>query len=217
MAWDAFLLTLIGIYATYKTANFTAQFRSLKYFGYAIGALFFTLIFFGTFVESILNMYDMTIYAEQAGEWFEIIAISFILSALAVLIRESKPVFAQFPLVYTAVPLLLVLSYWLVKDTLAIKEWLMSIYQGGALMVAILMYGVHSYRIPQYIYAFAASLSFLITFVVYWFVPGVKGSYPWIWQILLGVSVIMIVYGLEYSIDFLEKQRPDNQKTVNAP
>lgn len=204
MAWDAFLLSLIGTYATYKTVAFTRQYQSLKYLGYALGALFFTLIYLSSFLESILAAYNMTIYAGLLGEWFEIIAISFVLSGLAVLIRESKPVFAQFPLIYTAFPLLLVLSYWLVKDTLAIKEWLMSIYQGGALMVAILMYGVHSYRISQYMYAFVGSLVFLITFVVYWFVPGTKGNYPWIWELLLGISILLVIYGLDYSIRELE-------------
>ncbi|MDX1619110.1 MAG: hypothetical protein R3224_10020 [Balneolaceae bacterium] len=216
MAWNALLLGMIGVYATYKTGSYTVQFKSLKYLGYSIGALFFTLIYLSSFLEAVLNAFNMTIYAGQLSEWFEIIAVSFILSGLALLIRESKPVFAQFPLIYTAVPLLVVVSYWLVKDTLAIKEWLMSIYQGGALLVAILMYGVHSYRIPQFIYTFAASLFFLITFVVYWFVPGVQGSYPWIWQLLLGISVLMVVYGLEHSINTLEKQQANRmEKTVS--
>lgn len=207
MAWDSFLLFIIGIYATYKTATFARYFKSLKYLGYTVGAFFFTLIHLSSVIDSILSSYDMTIYSTQINEWFEIIAISFVLSGLAVLIRESKPVFAQFPLIYTAVPLLLVFSYWLVKDTLAIKDWLTSIYQGGALMVAILMYGVHTYRISHYIYALVASLIFLITFIVYWFVPGVQEGYPWIWQLLLGISFIVMVYGLDYSIKTLETQK----------
>lgn len=208
MDWGALLLMLVGIFATYKISRFARRFNSLKYLGYALAALFFTLGQGSVVLDGLLGSYGLTISSNTVSEWTSIIAISFLLSGLAVLIRESKPVFAQFPLIYAALPLLLVFSYWLVKDTLAIKEWLMSIFQGGALLVALLMYGVHSYRRNYFSYTLGAVALFLITFALYWFVPGIKNYYTWIWELLLGLSIALCTFGLEYSVEHLN---PDKQ------
>lgn len=203
--WDAFLLALTGGYGTIKTAGFARRRNSLEYLGYALAAFFFTVAQGSLLLESYLGAFNLTIYADQLTEWFNIIAISFVLSGLAVLIRESKPVFAQFPLIYAAVPLLLVLSYWLIKDTLAIKELLLAFYQSGALLVALLMHGVHSYRANQFSVLLGATALYLITFIFYWFVPGMKTNYIWVWELLLGLSVVVTIFGLEYPVDSLKK------------
>ena len=205
MVWDAVLLGCVGSYATYKTTDFARRFESLEYWGYSLAALFFALGQGSFVLDAILNSYNLTIRSGQVMEWAAIISISFLLSGLAVLIRQSKPVFARFPLVYAGMPLLLIITYWLVKDTLAIKEWLMSIYQGGALLVGLLMYGVHSYRANRFKYLFGSIVLFLITFVLYWFVPGMKNNYTWIWELLLGGSIVASVYGLEFSLSKLGK------------
>lgn len=194
MDWDALFLLIIGIYATVKTSQLAYQTQSLKYLSYAIAILFFSLGQGAMTLQAILSNYNISTDVTLLIEFSTVIAVSFVLCGLAVFIRESKPVFAQFPLVYAAVPLLLILSYWFVKDSFAIKEWLLSIYEGGALLVALMMYGARSYRSSSVIYfkyMLAATVAFLITYVLYWFIPGMQTTYAWVWQLPLGVAFIV--------------------------
>lgn len=215
MAWDALLLFLVAIYSTYKTGTWSRKQNSLLYIGFFLASAFFLATELILVVDSILDGYNLTIYGSVIAEWGYVVVISFILSALAVLIRESKPVFAQFPLVYTGLPLLIILSYILVKDTLALKEWLVSIYQGGALLVALLMYSVYHYRYKGYSILLSSTALFILTYMVFWFIPVVRDQYAWIWQTMLGISIIVAVIGFEYAIDH-HRELPTTGGTVNS-
>ena len=196
MAWDAFLLMLVAFYATLKLGLLAQRQQSLKYLAFAITAFCFFATQLALVVEGLVSASGLTIYAEEIVEWGNVAAVAFVLSGLAILIRESKPVFAQFPLIYTALPLLIILSYILIKDTLAIKEWLLLIYQGGALTVALLMYAVYTYRSFDYVFLLTASGVFTITYIIYWFVPRIQQDFSWIWQFFLALGMLTAVYGI---------------------
>ncbi|MDZ7693752.1 MAG: hypothetical protein U5K69_21975 [Balneolaceae bacterium] len=200
MAWDSFLLLLVGVFATVKISQFSYRQMSLKYLSFSLAALFLTLSQANIWLSSIIRGYDSLVDLPLIIELGSIISLSFLLCGLAVFIRESKPVFAQFPLVYTAAPLILIISYIFVKDSFAIKEWLMSIYQGGALLVALMMYGAHTYRRSFYSYLLGATILYTLSFVSYWLLYDILGSYSWIWQLLFGISIIVTVKGFEKEI-----------------
>lgn len=213
MQWDAFLLSIIGLYATVK---FYLLFRSqnrLKFLGLAIAGFFFVSTQVTLIVEGFLTSQNLAIYLTSIVEWGHVLCLSFILSALTVFIRESKPVFAQFPMLYSALPLLIVVSYILVTDTYAIKQWLISIYQGGAITVAILMYSVYSFRKREYTPVLGGVGLFCITFILFWYIPGVKESYGWMWKLLLGLSMLAFVYGLD-SVHIGSKKLQTNSASV---
>lgn len=196
----------------YATVKLYLLFRSqnrLKFLGLTIAGFFFAAIQVVTVVNGFMATQNFSAYSLLLVEWGHILCLSFILSALAVFIRESKPVFAQFPMVYSALPLLIVVSYILVTDTYAIKQWLISIYQGGAILVAVLMYSVYSYRKKEYVPVLGGVSLFFITFILFWYIPGVKESYGWIWKLMLGLSVLAFIHGLE-SVHVRYKQRLAN-------
>ncbi|MFH5832418.1 hypothetical protein ACG2F4_08350 [Halalkalibaculum sp. DA3122] len=203
MDWDAFLLLVVGLYAAVKTSQLAYRTQNFKHLSYASAILFFSMGQGGILLNTILSGYDMTIEMPLFIEFTSVIAVSLALCGLAVFIRESKPVFAQFPLIYAAVPLLLILSYWFVRDSFAIKAWLLSIYEGGALLVALMMYGTRSYRsaeIVHFKYMLAATLLFLVTYILYWFVPGMSSDYSWVWQLVLGAGVMTTALASRFNI-----------------
>lgn len=167
--------------------------------GLSIAALVLAITQLSLVIDGLLGIYNLTLYSGIFIEWGHIIALSFVLSSLSIFIRQSKPVFAQFPLVYTALPLLIVFSYFLVQNTYALKEWLLSIYQGGAILVAMLMYGIYSYREERYKYILVGIIFFLITFILFWYIPGIRENYAWIWKCILGLSLITTLYGYEHA------------------
>ncbi|MDX1639473.1 MAG: hypothetical protein R3281_16020, partial [Balneolaceae bacterium] len=141
MDWDALLLLIIGAYLTARTGQLAYRLESLKHLCYTVSVLFFALGQGGIITETVLAGNEVAVDLSMYVELASYISISLLLCGLALLIRESKPVFAQFPLIYAGAPLLLIFSYWLVRNSFAIKEWLLSIYQGGAILVALLMFG----------------------------------------------------------------------------
>lgn len=197
MEWGALLLLVVSIYAGWKAYGLSQEREGLKFEGLAITCLVFGLIQLVIIIDGILSSYEMTLYSGIVLEWGHIICLALVLSSLAIFIRESKPVFAQFPMIYTALPLLIVLSYFLVVDTYAIKDWLISIYQGGAILVALLMYSVYTYRNHEYAPVLAGTGMFLLTFLLYWYLPIVSEVKSWLWKVLFSFSILLTVYGYE--------------------
>ncbi len=193
MSWPSLLLFVTGTYATAKLYQFSRLTGRYKFWGLLGGAFLFTV------VEGALLMGPLIPETVLNGilEWGQVAILTLILCALALFVRESKPVFARFPLVYSMLPLLVLPSYYLVRDTYVLKEWLLSIYQGGALMMAALMYSVYGFRREGYGPVLAAVVLFGLTFAGYWFVPGVAGDYSWSWKIGLAASIVTLIWGYE--------------------
>lgn len=206
MPWATFMLTLAGGYVAVKLLGLTNTRGRLKFLGLTIAAAIFLVIQIFTLADFLIADSDFTVAANFITEWGHVTCLAFILSSLAVFIRESKPVFAQFPMLYTGLPLLIVISYALVHDTYALKTWLISIYQGGAIIVALLMYSVYTYRRNEYAFILSGVVIFLLTYILYWYVPSIQESYDWIWKVLLGVGMIITVLGYDQTLGQMEKQ-----------
>lgn len=199
MQWAALVLSLVAIYVGFKCLAFTKKNESLKFLGLCIASFVLAVSQISLVLDGWLAFYDLTLYSAIIVEWGHIIALAFVLSALAVFIRQSKPVFAQFPLVYAALPLLIIFSYILVQNTYALKEWLLSIYQAGAILVALLMYAIYTYREQRYVYILAGVVLFLFTYLIFWYIPGVQEDYSWAWRLFLGMSLLLTLYGFTHA------------------
>lgn len=197
MTWVAFVLTVIGGYVTLKLVKLTQQNGRLKYLGLTIAASIFVVMQFSVFIDGMVTNPGYTAVSDGIVEWGHIVSLAFILSSLAIFVRDSKPVFAQFPMLYTALPLLIVFSYFLVKDTYALKRWLLAIYQGGAILVSLLMYSVYTYRNNDYAMILIGVSLFLFSYLLYWYVPGVSESYSWISMVLIAAGMITTILGYE--------------------
>lgn len=199
MQWGALILFFISLYAGYRFLGFTKENESLKFMGLSIASFVLAFSQISLLIDDWLREYGLTMYSDIIVEWGHIISLAFVLSALAVFIRQSKPVFAQFPLIYTALPLLIILSYFLVQNTYALKDWLFSIYQAGAIFVALLMYSVYAYKEQKYVYILSGAILFLITFILFWYIPGIQQATPLIWKLFLSASIILTMYGYDYA------------------
>lgn len=206
MPWATFLLTVVSSYVAVKLLGLSNRRGRLKFLGLTIAAGLFTLMQLFSFTNTLVSDPDFAKAVAFILEWGHVTCLAFVLSSLAVFIRESKPVFAQFPMLYTALPLLIIISYILVHNTYAIKNWLIGIYQGGAILVALLMYSVYTYRRSEYAMILYGVAIFLVCYILYWYVPVIAETYGWVWKILFGAGMIVTVLGYEQT----EKQAAQN-------
>jgi len=197
MVWATFLLALASAYVAAKLIGLTNNRARLKFLGLTIATSILTIIQLGLLINNFVENTTVEIVTQFIQEWGHVVSLAFVLSSLAVFIRESKPVFAQLPLLYTAFPLLIVISYILVHDTYALKRWLIAIYQGGAILVSLLMYSVYTYRRKEYTMVLLGVVLFLLSYGLFWYVPGISSAYQWIWKLLVGTAMVVTVLGYE--------------------
>jgi len=198
MLWSTVLLFLVSTYVAYNLISLTLQENRLKYLGLTIASALLAIVQLAVLVKFSINAPAVTHTSSLITEWGHITCLAFVLSSLAVFIRESKPVFAQFPLLYTAFPLLIVLSYLLVKDTYALKTWLLVIYQGGAITVSMLMYLVYTNRRSEYAMILSGVVVLLLTYVGFWYISPISDVMNWGWKILAAVALWLLITGYKH-------------------
>lgn len=197
--WVDILLIFIGLYASFELIKFARGRGRLKFLGLTVAAGIFAFLEFIVVLDSLFTSSTFAAIASFIIEWGHLFCLAFVLSSLAIFIRESKPVFAQFPITYTAFPLFIVISYFFVLDNIVLKEWLFFFYQAGALVVALMMYGVYTYRLNKYIYILAGVILFLISFITYWSFSGDAVLYASSWKYFISIAILTTVFGYKYA------------------
>ena len=81
---------------------------------------------------------------QSLNTWGNFVSIVSVLSALFMMIRESKPVFARFPFYLTFLPFISLIFFGLLDVSFAIKDLLIIIFKAGALLVSFMLFGIHS-------------------------------------------------------------------------
>lgn len=206
MIWATLLLICTSGYVAAKLFKLTNQRGQLKFLGLTLASGILLVMQLSIFLDHLMTDPSVASASEFIVEWGHVTSLAFVLSSLAIFIRQSKPAFAQFPLIYTALPLLIIISYVLVQDTYAIKTWLLVIYQGGAITVALLMYSVYTYRRTEYALILTGVIVFLISYILFWSISEIQDAYQWVWKLLVGVAMIICIIGYKQ----MEKEIGEN-------
>lgn len=191
MAWGALVLILAGLFATGTAFYLHRETQRLKFLGMFWAAVIFVAVEIGILASTVTSTGTLDFIAGQVIEWGHIYCLALILSSLLLFVRESKPEFSQFPILYGVLPFLIIISYLLVYNTVILKDWLINIYQAGAVVVAVLMYGIYSYRDDIYRPLAGGAILFCITFILYLVIPDHK----LLWELFLAGSIITTFSG----------------------
>jgi len=123
-------------------------------------------------------------------DWSLLISATFALTILLKIIRDLKPVFERYPAPFIYTPLILLPVYPFLNDAEVIKNLLNIIFQGGALIVFILITATVIRKIESAWTAIIMVTSLISTYSLYWFVPDINEIYPWIWHLLLSAGLL---------------------------
>lgn len=162
--WIYILYLFVGIPAAINLLIIARKDNSLSILMFGI-ALF-------TFLTGIGMDYAFE-NAEIAREWGDLIAITTTLSGLFIEIRDSKPVFARFPMYLTFLPFLTIAFYPLVIESQTIKDLLHLTYQGGALLVAILVILINQYMHKQRGFLLTSCIIIMGAYISFWFLDEI--------------------------------------------
>lgn len=161
----------------------------------SLSNLFFGLSIF-SFLIGVGLGYFQQIDSVLAREWGDLVGITLVLCGLFVKTRNSKPVFARFPLPMTMLPLVGIFFYPMIIEADVVKDLLRITYQGGAILVGILVVSINHLMYKHRSFLILACVVFLGSFIGFWFVsiPG----YDWVESvslILLSIGMLIAAIG----------------------
>ena len=196
--WLDFLLFLLFSYFTVQAYLKFVRNNELMFLGLSIAA-FSVVVYASVGNVAYLAGYSVTeLPVRLIEEWASVVAISFTLCALAVLIHNAKPAFARFPLIFTALPLLIIAVHPMAIDTIILKQWLLAIYQGGALLIGLMLYAVMATYNRNYAILLVAIVIMGCAYLVYWTPNSLIGGEAWVWKLLLGTGATVLTYGYNH-------------------
>lgn len=162
--WLSLYILLISLYGLYKLVPLVIRNKALE-------QIFITLSLLSLTVLSVL-----TIAKLKGGEWASLIAILCVLSGLLEFIRLSKPVYFRYPVYFSFLPLVSLLFYPIILDSHVIIRLVNATYQGGALIVALLIILLHHFRSQKTYYQLLGVILCLISYCIYWFMSEYYSS-----------------------------------------
>lgn len=124
--------------------------------------------------------------------WNQTIGISFILSALSMVIWHFKPSYTRHPYPFVYLPLLLIPIYGLISDMSVLSELLNQIFQGGAYLIAVLLYITIRKNAVYKNYYLGALVLLLLGYLSYWYIPGAADSGMPVWRFFTGTGTILL-------------------------
>lgn len=116
---------------------------------YASASMLYSAVF-GLDLLLINYNFDNPSLISHIKDWINIAAVVLTLSALGLMIRESKPKIAQAPVVLAFIPFLILAVYPFVADTFVLKRFLFILLEGGGILIAFLMYTNHFAKQSDY-------------------------------------------------------------------
>ncbi len=198
--WTYILFLIVSIPASINLIAIAKKDKSLSSLFFGLSLISFVI---GILIEVLLD--------NDHGfgrEWGDLIAITLTLSALFIKTRNSKPVFARFPLYLTLMPFLVLFFYPFVVNAQIVKELLQITYQGAAIIVGILVISINHYLYKERGLLLFSCILLLFSFVLFWFFDG---SIPHLSQLL---AKIIFSFGIIVaSIGF--KKISDSKNTQN--
>lgn len=158
------------------------------------------IIYFGIAAFTISIPYFLDLFKLDLSvdlfQWGKLISITFYISGLLVLIRESKPVFARFPIYLTTLPFISFIFFPLIVDSIVIKELINAIYQGGALVVTVLIFTLNQARESKRRYYIIGIFCIGAAYLSYWIVLKQfdMEEFLWISEILLSIGILFAAF-----------------------
>lgn len=123
----------------------------------------------GYSVSSIGSIFDsLAMFASIVSDLCWISQASFLLTSLANFLREDKPTYARYPVLFTYLPMIILPVYPFILDTIVIKDWVLALYQLGSIIITGLLLGLLATRESMFFIIFIPWFIFTLVWLLNW-------------------------------------------------
>lgn len=149
-----------------------------------------------TLLAGICYTFDFTVnfmnvqstFTQNLSDLVWLIVAAMLLVSLANFLRDDKPIFAQYPFFFTLLPLLVLPVYPFIADTIVIKNWILALYQLGAIIMAGLLFSLMSTRDKSYRLIVLSVVLFTFAWFAKWMIDfQATGRWAYTISIILGM------------------------------
>ncbi|AXJ01489.1 hypothetical protein CYPRO_2242 [Cyclonatronum proteinivorum] len=210
MTWYLTLaLNLTLLYALVRFLLLYKEVRYIKFIWWAVSSFFYFLTS-ASWIVLDFNLIDpQTFERLNLQGWTQVSAVSFVLVALSIENWEDRPLVARYPYSFNFSALILIPAYILLYQTIYLQEVMIGIYEGGAILVALLLFGLFATKMFEFIYSFLGIVLVLLGFVVYWFPAQAILGFPWVWKIITVVGILIFVSGYQFVVKQVQLQNAE--------
>lgn len=187
LQWNSILVLISVSVAGYFIFKSTLNKKSLPY-----GLFLLSLSFLGA--ANITYLIDSEL--NSVLKWFNMLSLVSVLSGLFAYVRESKPVFARFPLYLVFIPFVTPFFYPLVIETLVISNLLIGTYQVGAALVALMMLGTKQAKEGNHWLEISGLIIICFSIASRWLSNETFSANIELSEILMSIGIIIISKGI---------------------
>jgi hypothetical protein len=165
--WGIIALALVATYVVSVMYRVNQYRPVLEHKMYYMASLWFLLSLISRVIVKLPFWPDI-IDPNYVTDTFVMLAISHVLVGLAIVVRESKPIVTRFPLALAFTPFLLVPAHLIVSHTFVLKQILYTIYEFGATIIGLLIYGLMATVDRRYLNVIYGIILFAVSLSIQW-------------------------------------------------
>ena len=183
--WQSLLASIASIVAA--TVLIRSGYLKTESTAFAILAMLVAALgYAGVFVIQLIDVQSLLPGAFTDFAWLAVAAL--LLVSLANFLREDKPPFARYPFFFTLLPLIVLPVFPFISDTIVIKNWVLALYQFGALVIAALLFALMSTKDKSLRFIIIAIALFAFAWLMKWiFVFQSSGRWFYTVSVILGM------------------------------
>ncbi len=185
--WQSLLAAIASIAAVFVLARLGFHRNASTAFGtLAVGMV--ALAYVIDFVARLIN--NQSALVQNVSDLMWLLVAATLLVSLANFLREDKPPFARYPFFFTLLPLIVLPVYPFISDTIVIKNWVLALYQFGALIISGLLFSLMTTKDKSYSPILVAIAFFSIAWITKWIVQPPLSD-RWVYTICVTVGMIL--------------------------
>jgi hypothetical protein len=165
--WGIVALALVATYVVSVMYRVNQYRPVLEHKMYYMATIWFLLSLISRVIVK-LPLWPDIIDPNYVTDTFVMLAISHVLVGLAIVVRESKPIVTRFPLALAFTPFLLVPAHLIVSHTFVLKQILYTIYEFGATIIGLLIYGLMATVDRRYLNVIYGIILFAVSLSIQW-------------------------------------------------
>lgn len=192
MLWGLYSLVIAGVFSAITSLFLYQETERYKFLCLLCACFFFILSNIGLILQQVLTGSLALTILYWFVQWGSICCVALVLCSLLFFVRELKPKSIQFHVLYSLVPLLIILSFFLVYNSNALRTWLLMIYEAGAVAVGVILHARYYLRHNVFLTAFIGTMLFLVSFVLYFILPQAQAL---VWRLVLSISLVTVFSG----------------------
>lgn len=196
LAW--YILFFASLYSTYKFTQYYLDKRDYFLLFTTLSLFFLSIYSAAMLFGPMISSFDFGIVAE----WGKVLSSACILTGLGFLIRNSKPLFARFPVGFALIPLTIIPAYILVLNTLLLKEIVIAMLLGGSILIGLLVFILKTGKHPDFWFVVLGIFLLLASFVLFWLNDSIVpfNNVISIYLLAAGILLISKVYSNVYLV-----------------